>query len=148
MEELYKLEADSVYWKPWLARADIVVLNVGHHYHVVDKGFYHYERLVKQASRRLELEAEVAAINDELQLDPWLQAQGDWRGPLAAPRGSPAFEVSGVPKPAGIVMSTPLVASSSGLTAVWSMTVHGGAPLTICHLRAQLAEQRHAASPW
>lgn len=36
----------------------------------------------------------VAAINDELQLDPWLQAQGDWRGPLAAPRGSPAFEVA------------------------------------------------------
>ena len=52
VDELYKL--DNAWWKPWLAQADIIMLNVGHHYHAIDKSFMHYGRLAQVATRQLE----------------------------------------------------------------------------------------------
>ena len=52
VDELYKLE--SVWWSGWLKQADIVILNVGHHYHVVDKGFHKYDKLARVATKSLE----------------------------------------------------------------------------------------------
>ena len=52
IDELYNLK--DAWWKPWLESADIVVLNVGHHYHVVDKGFHRYDKLARVGARALE----------------------------------------------------------------------------------------------
>jgi hypothetical protein len=51
-DELRRPEA--AWWQPWLALADIVVLNVGHHYHAVDKGFKQYGRLAHVVMQALE----------------------------------------------------------------------------------------------
>ena len=52
VDELYKVE--EAWWRPWLKEADVLVLNVGHHYHVVDKAFNRYEKLARTATRALE----------------------------------------------------------------------------------------------
>ena len=51
-DELRRVE--SAWWRPWLASADIVVLNLGHHYHAVDKAFRDYGRLAHVAMQGLE----------------------------------------------------------------------------------------------
>ena len=40
---------DRAFWLPFLQQADVVILNVGHHYHRVDPAFRHYDRLASTA---------------------------------------------------------------------------------------------------
>ena len=52
VDELLKLH--DAWWAPYLAQADIVLLNIGHHYHNVDASFGRYPRFARLASKNLE----------------------------------------------------------------------------------------------
>lgn len=62
VDELYSLgKPGMVWWSSWLLAADVVVLNVGHHYHLVDKGFDKYARFARLAARHLKTAMKPAA---------------------------------------------------------------------------------------
>ncbi|KAL1503789.1 hypothetical protein AB1Y20_012257 [Prymnesium parvum] len=46
--------ATSAFWSRWASDADIIVLNVGHHYHSVDPAFKNYDQLARLGIRQLE----------------------------------------------------------------------------------------------
>lgn len=48
------LELNYAWWSKWMAEADIVVLNVGHHYHGIDSAFSRYPKLARVATRHME----------------------------------------------------------------------------------------------
>jgi len=55
VEEFSALEsATPPFWQRLVAEADVVVLNVGHHYHTVDKTFAKYARLAMEGAIHLE----------------------------------------------------------------------------------------------
>ena len=45
------LKVDEAWWRPYLTQADIVVLNIGHHYHTIDRGFWRYDKLTRVAAK-------------------------------------------------------------------------------------------------
>ena len=51
IDEMKRME--KAFWAPWLQEADIVVLNVGHHYHSKDPTFGKYPRLVRTTMNQL-----------------------------------------------------------------------------------------------
>ena len=51
VDELYDL--DRAWWARWVSVADIVVLNVGHHYHGVDAAFARYGQLARVGADNL-----------------------------------------------------------------------------------------------
>jgi len=53
IDELYGL-GPSTFWAAYLTEADVVLLNVGHHYHSVDKYFARYGRLARLGAANLE----------------------------------------------------------------------------------------------
>ena len=53
VDELLGL-GESTFWAQYVRSADFVLLNVGHHYHGVDKSFQKYGRLARQAAINLE----------------------------------------------------------------------------------------------
>ena len=51
IDEMKRME--KAFWAPWLQEADIVVLNVGHHYHSKDPTFGKYPKLVRTTMNQL-----------------------------------------------------------------------------------------------
>jgi hypothetical protein len=51
VDELYNLE--EAWWSSWVIEADILVLNVGHHYRSVDNSFTKYGSMAQAASKSL-----------------------------------------------------------------------------------------------
>lgn len=46
-------EGGGAYWWRYVSEADVVVLNIGHHYHAADSAFAHYGAMAARAARAL-----------------------------------------------------------------------------------------------